>query len=84
MTAAKNVGMWHPLVMHCDAWTSTKPTSGASARLVDLHSICVRNFVLFCLFLLFLFVSSCNMAESGILLILIYRSCSWFISFWGS
>ena len=64
MAAAKNVGMWHRgsrgereyLITHGDARTSANPLCGASARLVDLYSSYVCDFVLFAFLLLFLFV----------------------------
>ena len=57
MTAAKNAGMWHRGVKkgvdHSiapgGAWTFANPTCGASARLVNLYSSYVCDFVLFCL-----------------------------------
>ena len=57
MTAAKNVGMWHRglrwerkySIKTGDARTFASPTCGASARLVDLYSSYVCDFVLFCL-----------------------------------
>ena len=57
MTAAKNMGMRHREVererKHSitpgDARTSANPTCGASARLVNLYSNYVCDFVLFCL-----------------------------------
>ena len=55
MTAAKNVGMWHRgsrgerthSIAPGDARTFANPMCGASARLVNLYSSYVCDFVLF-------------------------------------
>ena len=54
-----------PLITPGEARTSANPTCSASARLVDLHSSYVCDFVWFAFLLLLLIVFSCNIGESG-------------------